>query len=62
MDKVQFDAQLECLAKSDGSAKFAINDTQQLCAVYGPGEVKIAKELADRAYLNINYKPRGNKP
>lgn len=53
-----FNAELECLAKPDGSAKFSINDTQQLCAVYGPGEVKIAKELADRAYLNITYKPR----
>ncbi len=54
----EFEAQLECLTKPDGSAKFSIRDTQHLCAVYGPGEVKIAKELADRAYLSITYKPR----
>lgn len=29
-----------------------------MCAVYGPGEVKIMKELADRAYVNVTYKPR----
>lgn len=53
-----FRAELECLSRPDGSAKFSINDTQQMCAVYGPGEVKIAKELADRAFLSIVYKPR----
>ena len=29
-----------------------------MCAVYGPGEVKIMKELADRAFVNVTYKPR----
>lgn len=29
-----------------------------MCAVYGPGEVKIMKELAERAYVNVVYKPR----
>lgn len=34
------------------------DDTVQLCSVYGPGEVKIVKELAERAYINVVYKPR----
>ena len=51
-------AKLDCLEKPDGSAMFSINDTKQICAVYGPGEVKIMKELADKAYLNVTYKPR----
>ncbi len=35
-----------------------LDDTIQLCAVYGPGEVKIVKEIAERAYVNVVYKPR----
>jgi exosome complex component RRP46 len=58
MELPKLNASLECLTKSDGSAKLSINENEQLCAIYGPGEVKIAKELADRAYLNITYKPR----
>ena len=38
--------------------KIKLDDTIQLCAVYGPGEVKIMKELADRAFVNVTYKPR----
>jgi hypothetical protein len=29
-----------------------------MAAVYGPGEVKIMKELAEKAYINVIYKPR----
>ena len=35
-----------------------VDDTIQICAIYGPGEVKIMKELADRAFVNVTYKPR----
>jgi hypothetical protein len=29
-----------------------------MAAVYGPGEVKIMKELAEKAYVSVVYKPR----
>jgi hypothetical protein len=34
------------------------DETCQMCAVYGPGEVKIMKELVDRASVSITYKSR----
>lgn len=50
---------LSCLSKSDGSSTFSINEsTQLMCSVFGPGEVKIMKELSYRAYINITYKTR----
>jgi hypothetical protein len=34
------------------------DDTIQLCSIFGPGEVRLMKEIAERAYVNIVYKPR----
>ncbi len=33
------------------------DDTCVIVAVYGPGEVKMAKEQADKACINVIYKP-----
>ncbi|RNA37638.1 Cleavage and polyadenylation specificity factor subunit 5 [Brachionus plicatilis] len=57
-ENTKFEAELGCLTKPDGSAKFSINDTVLMCGVYGPGEVKLMKEIAERAYVNVMYKPR----
>ncbi|CAF0740349.1 unnamed protein product [Brachionus calyciflorus] len=57
-DSSNLEAELGCLTKPDGSAKFTINDTVQLCGVYGPGEVKLMKEIAERASVSVVYKPR----
>ncbi len=35
-----------------------LDNTCQMAAVYGPGEVKIMKELAEKAYVSVIYKPR----
>lgn len=37
---------------------FSTDGTTQICSVFGPGEVRLMKELAERAYVNIVYKPR----
>ena len=42
--------------------KTNVDDTCQMCAVYGPGEVKMMKESAERAYVNVIYKPRVGIP
>ena len=54
---------LGCLSRSDGSSSFALNGTTKvLCSVYGPGEVKLMKELSNRAAILITYKPRVGQP
>ena len=57
-DKNEIVGKLSCLSKPDGSAEFSVNNTCQMAAVYGPGEVKIMKELAEKAYVSVSYKPR----
>ena len=57
-DTSTFEADIGNLSKSDGSAQFSINDTIQLCSIFGPGEVRLMKEIAERAYVSIVYKPR----
>ena len=40
--------ELGLLERADGSARVIQGTTSVLCAVYGPAEVKVSKELADR--------------
>ena len=40
--------ELGLLERADGSARVVQGTTSVLCAVYGPAEVKVSKELADR--------------
>jgi exosome complex component RRP46 len=55
--------ELSCLSRPDGSAQFSANAaTRLLCSVFGPGEVKLAKELASRAHIGVTYKPRTGQP
>ncbi len=59
----QFTCQLSCLSRPDGSAQFSVNsNTHVICSVFGPGEVKIAKELSSRAHISVIYKPRTGPP
>ncbi|EDO43013.1 predicted protein [Nematostella vectensis] len=46
------------LDKADGSSKFAQGDTQVMAAAYGPVEVKLNKELIDRATLEVIFRPK----
>lgn len=61
--KAALECALGCLSRSDGSSSFALNaSTKVLCSVYGPGEVKLMKELPNRAAILIAYKPRIGQP
>ena len=53
---------LGCLSRPDGSATLAQGDTSVLAAVYGPTEVKIAKELIDKSYVEVVYKQKSGLP
>lgn len=59
-EPVKFSTQLGYLANADGSAQLNLDQCscEIMCAVYGPGEVKIMKELAERAYVGVTYKQR----
>lgn len=50
-------AQLAPLDKADGSATYAHNNYNVLCAVNGPIEVQRRAELPERAALEINVRP-----
>jgi exosome complex component RRP46 len=49
---------LGSLSQADGSALFHHANTSIMAAAYGPVEVKMAKELADRATVEIVCKPK----
>ena len=53
-----FACEQSLLSQSDGSSLFKQGDTSVMAAVYGPTEVRIAKELVDRAAIEVIYKPK----
>lgn len=53
---------LGCLTRQDGSASFSQGDSTALAVVYGPAEVRISKELIDRATVEVVYKPKVGVP
>ncbi|XP_046583218.1 LOW QUALITY PROTEIN: exosome complex component RRP46-like [Haliotis rubra] len=53
---------LGVLTRPDGTVTFTQGDTGILAAVYGPGEVKIAREILDRATVEVIYKPKSGLP
>ncbi|XP_041363339.1 exosome complex component RRP46-like [Gigantopelta aegis] len=53
---------LGCLSRPDGSATLTQGDTSVTAAVYGPTEVKIAKELIDKSYVEVVYKQKSGLP
>lgn len=58
--------QLSCtlgdLSRPDGDATVSQGDTCVTASVYGPGEVKVAKELLDKATIEVVYKPKSGLP
>lgn len=46
------------LDRADGSAKWSQEGSSVLAAVYGPRQAKIQKEDAERAVVEVVYKPR----
>jgi len=49
-------AQLGAIERSDGSAQISHGRTAALAAVFGPGDVRAAKEKVDRAHVEVSYR------
>ncbi|KAJ3591438.1 hypothetical protein NHX12_009383 [Muraenolepis orangiensis] len=49
----EFGCEQSLLSRPDGSASFIQGDTSVMAAVYGPAEVKVSKEIYDRATLEV---------
>ncbi|KXJ13414.1 exosome complex component RRP46 [Exaiptasia diaphana] len=50
------------LNQADGSAVFKQGDTQVMAAVYGPVEVRMNKELLDKALVEVIFRPKVGLP
>ena len=47
------------VTRADGSALLSQGDTTVLCGVYGPAEVKAAREVIDRAVVEVRGEGSG---
>ena len=50
------------ITRGDGSVVLCQGDTTVACAVYGPGEVRVTRELIDQAAVEVVFKPRMGLP
>ena len=50
------------LSRADGSALYSHERSEVLVSVYGPCEVKRAREITGRATLEVQVRPRGGIP
>merc|ERR1719342_171412 len=50
------------ITRADGSVMLCQGNTTVACSVYGPGEVRQARELIDRSLVEVCYKPRLGLP
>ncbi|KAH1181011.1 exosome complex component RRP46-like [Mauremys mutica] len=58
----RFSCELGPLGRPDGSAAFLQGDTSVLAGLYGPAEVKVSKELYDKATVEVMLKPKVGLP
>eukprot|EP00124_Ichthyophonus_hoferi_P002093 Ihof_evm5s131 gene=Ihof_evmTU5s131 len=54
----QLQSELGLLNRADGSARFSMGETSVLVAIYGPADVREAKECLDRATVEVIIKPK----
>ncbi|CAH2314243.1 exosome complex component RRP46 [Pelobates cultripes] len=54
--------ELRVLSRSDGSAAFLHGDTSVLAGVYGPAEIKVSRELHDKATIEVILRPKVGLP
>ncbi|XP_059158654.1 exosome complex component RRP46-like [Physella acuta] len=47
-----------CLTRQDGSVSLSQGDTTAIAVTYGPAEVRMVRELIDRATVELIYKPK----
>ncbi|XP_076002142.1 exosome complex component RRP46 [Genypterus blacodes] len=57
-----FGCEQTLLSRPDGSASFTQGDSSVLAGVYGPAEVKVSKEIYDRATLEVVVQPKVGLP
>ncbi|XP_069500493.1 exosome complex component RRP46 isoform X1 [Ambystoma mexicanum] len=57
-----FACEQNLLSRPDGSASFLQGDTSVLAGVYGPAEVKVSKEIFDKATVEVILKPKVGLP
>ncbi|XDB60055.1 hypothetical protein AB1E18_013439 [Capra hircus] len=57
-----FACEQNLLSRPDGSASFLQGDTSILAGVYGPAEVKISKEIFNKATLEVILRPKTGLP
>ncbi|XP_064617588.1 exosome complex component RRP46-like [Liolophura sinensis] len=50
------------LSRPDGSANVCQGNTCVIAAVYGPSEVKMSKEIIDKATVEVTFKPKTGLP
>ncbi|XP_053577613.1 exosome complex component RRP46 [Bombina bombina] len=50
------------LTRPDGSATFVQGDTSVLAGVYGPAEIKVSREIYDKATLEVILRPKVGLP
>lgn len=50
------------LSRPDGDVKLMQGDTVVTTGIYGPGEVRITKEILDKATVEVIYKPKSGLP
>jgi exosome complex component RRP46 len=50
------------LARCDGSARFKQGQTCVIAAVFGPGEVKLSREIINKATVDVTLKPKTGLP
>ena len=55
-------AEPSALSRADGSARFAHGATEVLAAVYGPAEVRRAREQIDAACIEVVVRPLAGLP
>nr|XP_029512542.1 exosome complex component RRP46 [Oncorhynchus nerka] len=58
----EFGCEQNLLSRPDGSSSFVQGDTSVLAGVYGPAEVKVSKEIYDRATLEVVMQPKVGLP
>lgn len=58
----EFGCEQSLLSRPDGSSSFIQGDSSVLAGVYGPAEVKVSKEIYDRATLEVVIQPKIGLP
>uniref|UniRef100_A0AAQ5YN16 Exosome complex component RRP46 n=1 Tax=Amphiprion ocellaris TaxID=80972 RepID=A0AAQ5YN16_AMPOC len=58
----EFGCEQSLLSRPDGSSSFVQGDTSVMAGVYGPAEVKVSKEIYDRAILEVLIQPKVGLP